>query len=306
FRQSTGDPSGWGLPSWSVESSKSLMCEHSIATTIFSLTAPGCTILQGEAASQLARSVNEHAASIRDSDASSFGFFAALPPLINKEDNSPNTATVLAEIAYALDVLRADGVTLYTRYGPGNTYLGHEALRPIWAELSARKSVVFIHPTHTVDTNLVNAKLAQPVIDYPHETARTAVDLIMSDRLRQYPDCKIILSHAGGTLPYLASRAAHLLQDYRLSAKSAEEFLDDARTFYFDLALSANEYTLGLLRSFAKEDRVLFGTDFPYAPNKTIAANVGWLDEAEQGPDGAERRRALRGNAEALFPRLAE
>jgi hypothetical protein len=37
----------------------------------------------------------------------------------------------------------------------------------IWADLSRRDAVVFIHPTHPVDTQLVNQWLPQPMFDYP-------------------------------------------------------------------------------------------------------------------------------------------
>jgi predicted TIM-barrel fold metal-dependent hydrolase len=97
--------------------------------------------------------------------------------------------------------LKADGVTLFTRYGDGNYYLGHEKFKPIWDELDKRAAVVFIHPTHPVDITPVNKLLAQPIIDYPHETTRTAVDLIVSDTIRTHRNVKIILSHAGGTHP---------------------------------------------------------------------------------------------------------
>lgn len=289
------------------------MRDHSVGTAILSLTAPGTSILTGKAASRLARSVNEEAAKIRDSDPLAFGFFAALPPIIDNE-NGDNTADVLEEIAFSLDKLHADGVTLFTSYGPDNVYLGHEAIKPIWEALSARKAAVFIHPTdvqqtgtHTTNTAGVKAeapKIPQFVIDFPHETARTAVDLILNGYIRQYSGCKIILSHAGGTLPYIAHRAAHLLADYPIRNKTAEEFLDDARSFYYDTALSANHYSLSLLRKFAKEDHILFGTDFPYAPVKTIGTNVGWLEEAEVKWSKQQIEMLRRGNALRLFPRF--
>ena len=272
------------------------MSTLNISTAIISLTAPGCTILKGPAAATLARNVNLAAASIRDSDPLKFGFFAALPPILDDID------AALTEIQYALDTLKADGITLYTRYGAGHTYLGHRDLQPIWAELDKRSAVAFVHPTHLVDTNLVNPFLPQPMIDYPHETTRTAVDLLMSNTVRIYPKCKIILSHAGGTLPYLATRAAVMLPDYGLSDKSAEDFLEDARNFYYDLALSGNKYTLGLLTEFANEDRILFGTDFPYAPTPTIETHTRLLDAS--GLDEEQARQIARDNALRLFPRL--
>ena len=262
------------------------------------MTAPGPTILKGAAAAKLARQTNEFGASIRDEEPSRFGFFATLPPLLD------GVEAAIEEIRFSLDHLKADGVTLYTRYGPDNHYLGHTDFRPIWAELNKRKAVVFIHPTHAVDTNFVNPSLPQPMIDYPHETTRTALDLITSNTIRDHPNCKIILSHAGGTLPYLATRAATMLPDTGLSGKSTEEVFQEIRSFYFDLALSGNEYTLDLLLKFARLDHILFGSDFPYAPRKTIDTHTANLDQYAMAD--IQTFDIRRGNALKLFPRLSK
>lgn len=37
------------------------------------------------------------------------------------------------------------------------------------------------------------------------------MDLIVTNALRTYPGCKVILSHAGGMLPYLIIRPAGML-----------------------------------------------------------------------------------------------
>ncbi len=84
---------------------------------------------------------------------------------------------------------------------------------------------------------------------------------------------------------------------------STEEFLEAARSFYYDLALSGNEHTLGLLLGFARRERILFGTDFPYAPLKTIETNTRGLEGHEL--ELSWRDAIARGNALALFPRLA-
>lgn len=176
--------------------SKLIMKRLGIKTAILSATAPGACILEGQASFDLARRLNEYGAELVAKEPQKFGFFASLPSLIDTE-------AALAEIAYSLDVLHADGVTIFTSYGNNHTYLGHPSLEPIWAELNRRKAVVFVHPTHPVDTTPVNSKLPQPALDYPHETTRSAMDMILMGTRAKYPDCKVILSHAGGTLPYL-------------------------------------------------------------------------------------------------------
>lgn len=253
-----GDPSGWPTPHWTPLRSELLMKHMGIQTAVLSVTAPGACILEGQASYALARKLNESGAELRDKNSQKFGFFASLPSLLD-------TDAALAEIRYALDVLHADGVTLFTRYGNGNTYLGHADIEPIWGELNRRKCVVFVHPTHPVDTNKVNAKLPQPVIDYPHETTRTAMDMILMGTRRKYPDCKVILSHAGGSLPYLVSRLATPLRATPNFAASAamgtnhDQAMASFRSFHYDLALSASPQVLDILLKLVPHDHILFG-----------------------------------------------
>ncbi len=213
-----------------------------------------------------------------------------------------NTSAALAEIAYALDELKADGVTLFTRYGAGHTYLGHADLIPIWKALNDRKAVVFIHPTHAVDTTLVAKNLPQPITDYPHETTRTAVHLIASNTLKDHaPNCKIILSHAGGTLPYIANRVAGL-PDVGMVDKSREEIFAEIGSFYFDLAISSAPETIELLLHYTTPDHILYGSDYPYAPPKLVSRFAEMLDNAELSDEVREGINCE--NALKLFPRL--
>lgn len=247
-------------------------------------------------AAALARSCNEYAASIRDAQPFQYGFFASVPSLFDTE-------AALAEIDYALTSLRADGVTLFTRYGDGHSYLGNRRFRPIWEELSRRRAVVFIHPTHPVDTQLINPWMPQPMFDYPHETGRAAMDLLTNGIIRDYPDCKIILSHAGGTLPYLIHRAATMLPLVpRNPGMSTEALVEAARTFYFDTAISANPVTLKALFEFAKPGHVLFGSDFPNAPTGAITHFTRFLEAYEMSED--TKRLVESEAALELFPRL--
>lgn len=274
-----------------------------VQTAVLSVTAPGACILPDrQARAQLARQLNEYSADLRNKEPERFSFFVSLPNILDTED-------ALAEIAYGLDTLNADGVTLFTRYGSSNTYLGHPDVEPIWAELNKRKCVVFIHPTHPVDTNPVNTKLPQPSIDYPHETTRTAMDMITNGTRLKYPDCKVILSHAGGALPYIISRVTTPMKkapDFAVShrigtthGKAMEAF----RSFHYDLALSSSPQVLDMLLKLVPHEHILYGSDFPYAP---ITAYPAFLEELENYQMDPELRNMINfGNALKLFPRLA-
>lgn len=282
------------MPQWGPETEAAVADKFGVTTAILSLTAPGACILKDpKAAAKLARDSNEMCAKLRDeSPPGKYGFLAALPSLLDKE-------LALDEIAYSLDVLKADGVTLFTRYGEDNHYLGHADFKDIWAELNRRSAVVFVHPTHPVDTSLVSG-MPQPVLRYPFETTQAALDMVHNGTVRANPDCKIILSHAGGALPFLHSRPASALgsDEAKLGA-----FMDDLRSFYYDTAVSGSDNVLRVLETFARPDHILYGSDTPYASNTIIDYHTSRQDGYEFAEPGMHEA-VNRTNALALFPRF--
>ncbi|KAB8227030.1 amidohydrolase family protein [Aspergillus alliaceus] len=290
-----GDPSGWKTPEWSLDNDRVLCQKHNIRTAILSVTAPGPDIAEGLEAARIARGCNEWAASLRDQNPQQYGFFATIPSPL-KDMNM-----ALSELSYALDQLNADGVTLFTSYGSEGHYLGHDAFRPLWAELGRRKAVVFIHPALGAGTGPRNPVLPAPMIEYPHETTRCAVDLITSRVLQRHPNSKVILSHSGGTLPFIATRPAVLLSHSKLSTMAPEEFLAEARKFYFDVAQSSSEAIQFLLK-FAGPERILYGSDFPYCPPETINFFTNALDSSGLTEEQVLKVNVV--NASALFSRL--
>ena len=88
-----------------------------------------------------------------------------------------------------------------------------------------------------------------------------------------------------------------------MTPQTTAECWEDVNRFYYDLALASNMYTLPLLTRFAQPGHILFGSDFPFAPTKTIKTMTGRLNECrfskENGLDAVNR-----GNALKLFPRL--
>ena len=75
--------------------------------------------------------LNEFAAGVVRAHSGRFGFFAALP--------MPDVNASLAETAYALDTLQADGVELFAN--SRGVYLGEPASEPLFAELNRRQAV---------------------------------------------------------------------------------------------------------------------------------------------------------------------
>lgn len=268
---------------------------NNIDVSILSLSAPGLAFAtSADEAVKLCRWVSEYTNEITVHHPRRFGFFASVPPLTQIE-------ACLEEVCYALDVLKADGVALLSSYD--DRYLGHDDFRPLWKELVRRGAVVFIHPTFAKTWGAPSDPIIpRPMIDFPHETTRTAINLITSNIIRDFPNCKIILSHGGGTLPYVATRVAHQTGDLGLKDKSADDFLREAESFYFNLALTGFDTPIKTLQDFAAPDHILYGSDFPFAREGTIVPQIENICAAPIG--GGLRQLIKLEAAKILFPRF--
>jgi predicted TIM-barrel fold metal-dependent hydrolase len=71
---------------------------------------------------------------------------------------------------------------------------------------------------------------------------------------------------------------------------------------YCDTALSANAFAFRSLLELVTIDKVLFGSDYPFAPEATTTATVRGLAELNLTP--ADLRAIERDNAIAILPRL--
>jgi predicted TIM-barrel fold metal-dependent hydrolase len=245
------------------------MDTQQIATAVLSLDAYGATNWPGEARRDMARRVNEFGAELVAWRPDRFGSFATLP--------LPDVDTALRELEYAFDTLGADGVVLLSNYA--GRYLGDPVFDPLWAELDRREAVVFIHPAKPAIP--IIAGVPVPIVDHPFDTTRTAVHLVMNDVIRRCPQVKIILSHAGGFLPYHARRFAELASVVRTDVSPPADLLESFRSFYFDTALSSGPALLRALQSFALPAHILYGSDFPYGPAAVGASFTAELDAFE-------------------------
>jgi predicted TIM-barrel fold metal-dependent hydrolase len=133
--------------------------------------------------------------------------------------------------------------------------------------------------------------------------------LIMTNTMRKFPSCRIILSHGGGTLPYVAGRIADIEMQTRLSGKTPDEFLDDAKSFYFDLALVGHTAPLQLLMDFARKGHILWGSDYPFVREAAVGSKTQALEgvvEMQDSGEAEELTLITRKAAQVLFPRLAD
>jgi len=278
------------IRNWTPARSLEDMDRAGVATAITSITTPGIWFGDSEAARRLARECNEYAARLVVDFPGRFGVFAALP--------LPDVEGSLREAAYALDVLNADGVCLFTSYG--DKWLGDPEFTPLMAELNLRRAVLYTHPTANACCQNLVPDVPAPIIEYGADTTRTIASLVFSGTAARFPDIRFIFSHAGGTLPFLTERLTRLpLANKDLDRRVPNGVLYELQKFHYDVAQAAHPMALASLLKLVPVSQILFGTDFPF---RTSVDHVKGL--ADFGFGAAELQAIERDNAVRLFPRL--
>ena len=125
------------MANWSVQKTLDDMDKGGVATAVTSPTTPQVIGLDKAVAARVARESNEFAKKLESDHKGRFGTFAMLP--------FPHVDECLAEIAYAFDTLKVDGIGCMTSYG--DKWLGYAEFEPVWEELNRRKAIVYTHPT---------------------------------------------------------------------------------------------------------------------------------------------------------------
>jgi len=279
---------------WTPETSLAFMDEAEIDIAVLSISTPGIQFSDRAAGQKLARKCNELAASLISKYPKRFGAFAAVP-MADIDD-------AIEEVIYALDLLKLDGVVLFTN--SNGVYLGDPALRPLFAELQKRKAVIYVHPNASPDPVAHSLGLTDNLVDFPTDTTRAVAQLHYGATFAATPDVRYIFSHAGGTIPYLAGRLAivdemKIMGDSTVTGRAAETF----RELYWDTALSWSDPVLYTLRNVAGINKVLFGTDFPYLRRDiAVRSKINIDNSAELSED--EKKKVLGANGLELFPRF--
>ncbi|HEY7169336.1 MAG TPA: amidohydrolase family protein [Vicinamibacterales bacterium] len=274
---------------WTPEKSIEDLDRAGSAAAVISITNPGLWFGDAAATTRLARACNDYGARLVQQYPTRFGLFAAMP--------LPDVDATLKEIAYACDVLKADGIGLFTSYG--DKWLGNPAFRPVMEELNRRKATVHVHPTAANCCRNLDYGVAPGSIEYGTDTTRAIVGVAFSGDSTRYPDIRFIWSHAGGSMPFLAGR----IDGASANAKDRMPagFVAEARKFHYDTAGAVNRGALVSLIDLVSPSHVLFGTDFP--PGGTNRAVASALADLKLFND-RDLQAIERDNAVRLLPRL--
>ena len=209
-----------------------------------------------------------------------------LAPLLHLPLEHPDLAVEIVEAASA-DARFAAAAGGY----PGT--LSDASLEPLWHRLDSQGTFVFLHPGACCDGRLRPFYL-ENLAGNPIETTVAVSHLVFGGVSDRYPRIRFCLAHGGGATAMFAGRFE---RGYATARPDVDTSLSSPRSllgrFYVDCIVH-DAAALQLIAGTFGEDRVLFGSDWPFPmgipePHVQLA-----------GTDAALLRRVLQVNALTL------
>jgi predicted TIM-barrel fold metal-dependent hydrolase len=277
------------MNAWDLQKQIADMDDAGVIRAMLSVTTPGVPV-NGETGFRIARESNEYAAKLAADHGRRFGFFTCVP--------MDNIDAALREVAYGFDVLKAQGVGLFTSYD--GRYLGDSAFDPLFVELERRKAIVYVHPTSAACCTRLIPELADTIIEYGTDTTRAIASYVFRGAARRFPNVRMIWSHSAGTMPYLIERFDGAERGEAAKQQLPDGFRASIARFWYDVAQASNPVSTRALRAVVPMDRIVFGTDYPF---RTSLDHVRGL-ETGQVFESAELAGIYRGHVSARLPEL--
>lgn len=176
--------------------------------------------------------------------------------------------------------------------------LSDPSIEPIWAEIDRRALPVLVHPSMIpgVEQLDMTQYYLTATVGFPFDTTLGIARLIFDGFFDRFPNLKLIASHAGGALPYIASRMDHwhrTFDELRVNTKHTPG--DYLGHIYYDAVIYEN-LALQLCLAAGGSEHVLYGSDYPHK----VGDMSGCLQRVDELSSGTAR--AVRGaNAERIF-----
>ena len=272
---------------WNIYTDKQVMEKQGITQIILSCPLP--------VYKENVRQINLFLAKQTDIYPENYRMLGALP--------YDDIGAAIEEVSYVLDELKAPGFGINTHID--DTYFSDDRLEPLFEELNRRHALLFLHPQHKRASG--NKKLLftgnDSVYEYTFDTTRAVLDYVLKGKTERWKDIRIILPHAGGTIPFLAHRIA-ISGEWKAISHSEEQIYTALKCFYYDLTLNHCDRNYQFMKEFVGTDHLLFGTDYPNSGIRTPERDIKTLKETSVFTD-IEKADILYSNMEKLLNKIS-
>jgi aminocarboxymuconate-semialdehyde decarboxylase len=240
------------------------------------------------------RYLNEHLAALCDANRGRFSMLASVP--------FPHAEDAAAELHHAVKQLGAVGAVVAANVEGAN--LGELDLDPFWQAAVDLDVAVFIHPVQAQPSARAAKFALAQIVQYTVDTTFTVGSLISAGVLDRFPTLRILLSHGGGTFPYLTGRFDCMYERMDRVAQADVAIHPPShylRRFYYDTILH-DPSILTWLASRVSVDRIALGSDYSFPPADLTPVQT----VRDAGFSAAEFKAIVEDNPRALFPRLPD
>jgi aminocarboxymuconate-semialdehyde decarboxylase len=253
---------------------------HGVTMQVVTLTTPGTHVEAPATAVRLASMVNDEFKEAIDSRGTHFAALATLPL------NDPKAS--LGEFERATNQLGLRGAMLFSNVN--GIALSDERFWPIYEAANDRGAVLYIHPAHPVNVDMMQEYWLMPLVGFLYDTTLAAASLVFSGVPERFPKIRWALGHLGGAIPYLVERldrGFHNFKDCR--AKIQRPPSTYLKQFYYD-TVNFDRRALKLAIDFAGADHLLAGSDYPHQ----IGSIPLMLDAIDALPVTGDEREGIR------------
>jgi aminocarboxymuconate-semialdehyde decarboxylase len=244
----------------------------------------GLTTWTAEEEREGARVLNEAKAAAQREHPGRFFGLATLPM------QDPEAA--LEELDFAVGRLGLVGVCVGSNIDRA-PIVGPELL-PVYQRIEQLGVPLFLHPTTSLASEALQFGM-EFILGWMFDTSVAALSLVLSRTLDECPDLTVVHPHLGAMLPYLAGRIDF---EYKTPWGGNEELpappTEYLRRFYTD-TVSDSPAALDMALEFYGDERVLFGSDYPWWPPQR------GLDFVTDSLEGARLQQVLAGNARRIL-----
>jgi predicted TIM-barrel fold metal-dependent hydrolase len=205
-----------------------------------------------------------------------------------------NVGEAVDELSRAVKERGLRGVEIFTNIG--GKQLDSEDFFPFYEKAIQLDVPILIHPTEPLMAQVMGDYGLIGMVGYIFETTLAILRIILAGVFDRFPQLKIVIPHMGSAIPYLISRVDNQFKinpecRTKISKLPSEYF----KLVYVDTAQSFYKPAIECALSLLGQDRVLFGTDYPFADLNYSIESLG-----KALPKAFESAVFMR-NAEALF-----
>jgi aminocarboxymuconate-semialdehyde decarboxylase len=264
--------------------------EAGVDTQVISLTTPGTHVESPRNAARLACLVNDAFARVVSDYGGRFLAYATLP--------LSDPAASVHELERASTQLGMRGALLFSNVN--GVALADRRYWPLYEAANALDAVLHIHPTAPVGVEAMTEFWLMPLVGFLMDTTLAAAKLVFAGVPEEFPRVRWVLSHLGGTIPYIAERLDRGFHAFRECRANIDRPPSDyLKQFYYD-TVNFDRHALELAIAFAGLNHILAGSDYPHQ----IGSIPSMLASLRALPiSDAERAKILGGNAARLFQR---